>query len=193
MLKRLGLFLRQPQQCRYADPGVATDHAHRDRRGAAFYQQYKDGRGSPSSIITWSTPPTLGPMVVVSPTPGAQVILQRSGPQATTSNNENIRLRTIRSIPVQVLAQCEWRSGGSQRQLSREQETRSRTGVNWFRGPYMTRSGTSSKHEIASQHDGSYAKIRSSPILKDMRGLLFIRILVRPVHGYTDAFGTKAR
>src|SRR5215467_60173 len=104
MLKRLGLFLRQPHQCRYADPGVATDHAHRDRRGAAFYQQYKDGRGSPSSIITWSTPPTLGPMVVVSPTPGAPVILQRSGPQATTSNNENIRLRTIRSIPVQVLA-----------------------------------------------------------------------------------------
>jgi len=44
-------------------------------------------------------------MVVVSPTPGAPVILQRSGPQATTSNNENIRLRTIRSIPVQVLAQ----------------------------------------------------------------------------------------
>jgi hypothetical protein len=54
------------------------------------------------------------------------------------------------------------------------------------------RSGTSSKREIAPQHDGSYAKIGLSPILENMRGLLFIRILVRSVHGYTEAFGTKA-
>jgi len=59
--RRLGLFVRQPHQCRHADPGVAADHAHRDRPGAAFYQQLKGGRGSPGSIITWSTPPTPWP------------------------------------------------------------------------------------------------------------------------------------
>src|SRR5262249_15535180 len=57
------------------------------------------------------------------------------------------RVPSLRGRPHRPLARWlsslrhlghEWRSGGSQRQLSREQDTRSRTGVNWFRGPYMT-------------------------------------------------------